>query len=290
MEEKEKVVFLHVPKTGGAAMDRFLYKQCRPFRRNFYLSFFGNDDSKFIHDDRSTQREYGNRFVIERLFADDEIVDALRASRHFREAKLLLGHTTCRFGSRFPEYSFRYLTVLREPCERTISNIAQFSARCPEGFKFGDYRTSAKKYSDEYWEFIYRILTREYPVAGLLVHENLYLRNCMTRVLAGGRYLDVHEKPNLMKALVSAQHVRVSFYEDFNAQLQRSFDALGIPIDMSMNERGQGGEPRPAEAKRQHGRFYNAPQKLLDFVAEQNQVDLQLYDTLKNQHWLAYRP
>lgn len=287
--EHDKVVFLHVPKTGGGAMERFFYDQFTRIRRNYFLSFGGNDDSRFIRDEHSTQADEGNQCVIERLFEIRAIAERYRESPHFRQAKVLFGHTTTSFGRMFREYQFQYLAVLREPVERTISNISQFTWQDANTIRFGAYGTTAKKFSDEYWEFIYAVLSREYPVAGLILHENLYLRNCMTRILAGDMYLDVHEPVQIYKALVNTQHMRVSFFDEFNAGLQRSFDALGIPIDMSQNVRAQSGTPKRAKPKRALDRYCNAPQKLIDFIIDVNAIDIQLYDILKHQSWLSER-
>ncbi|MHB2032555.1 MAG: hypothetical protein ACYCVE_04170 [Gemmatimonadaceae bacterium] len=139
MLEAEKVVFLHTPKAGGTALAHYFNERSRAIRRNYFLSFAGVDDSRFIRDDLSTQREFGNRCLIERAFEDRAAMRELKASLHFQQAKLLFGHATVALGDLFPGYRFRYFTVLREPIERTVSNITQFSAVCDGGVvKFGD--------------------------------------------------------------------------------------------------------------------------------------------------------
>lgn len=279
--ETDKVVFLHVPKTGGAAMEYYLYEQLKRIRRNYFLSFNGVDDSRFIRDERSTVRPQGNKCVIESIFREPALAAEYLESPHFQEAKLLFGHATAALGTLFPGYRFRYLTVLREPVERTISNIGQMSVVFGDEVRFGAQRTRAKKFSDEYWDFVFDVLTREFPVPGLMLHENLYLRNCMTHVLQGSRYLDVHAAPDLRLALVNAMRMQVSFFDEYNAGLQRSFDALGIPIVMSGNTRAAAGEPAADPVKRQLGRYYNAPQRVIDFVAETNQTDARLYQLVR---------
>ncbi|HEU4990805.1 MAG TPA: hypothetical protein VFT41_13550 [Gemmatimonadaceae bacterium] len=280
--ERDKVVFLHVPKTGGTGLQTYLFDRLRAIRRNYFLSFFGTDESSLYRDELATPRPEGNRCVIERAFELPELVREFKRSPHFQQAKLLLGHVTFAFGQLFPSYQFRYLTVLREPVERTISNIVQLSARCEDAtIRFAGYRTRVPLYSDEYWEFVYGRLTAEYPIRGFLTHENCYLRNCMTRVLQGSWYLDPHEPPNLHLALVNAMRAQVSFFDDFNRGVQRSFDALGIPVDMSQNLAGSGAKEHVSTERRRLGRYYNAPQKVVDFVVEHNQVDIALYQHLK---------
>lgn len=280
--ERDKVVFLHVPKTGGTGLQTYLFGQFRAIRRNYFLSFFGTDESSLYRDELATPRPEGNRCVIEQAFEMPELVREFKRSPHFQQAKVLLGHVTFAFGQLFPSYRFRYLTVLRDPVERTISNIIQLSAPCDDGvMKFGEYRTRVALYSDEYWEFVYGVLTAEYPIRGFSTHENCYLRNCMTRVLQGSWYLDAHEPPNLHLALVNAMRAQVSFFDDFNRGLQRSFDALGIPVDMSRNLAGSGAKEHVSTERQRLGRFYNAPQKVVDFVTEHNQTDIALYKLLK---------
>ncbi len=282
--EREKVVFLHTPKTGGAAMHFFLHTCLRNVRRNYFLSFAGIDESRFIRDEQSTAHEDGNQCVIERLFEDPAIAQRFTSSPHFQQAALLFGHATYAFGEKFPDYRFRYLMVLREPIERTISNIVQFSDVYDDGVTFASRRTRAPRCSTAYWDFIYDVLTQAYPVAGLLTHENLYLRNCMTHMLQGSRYLDVHEAPNLYLALSNAMRMQISFFEDFNAGIQRSLRSLGIAVDMSWNVTAAGGPPGANAEKTRYGRYYNAPQRVIDFVAEHNATDLKLYEVLKKHH------
>jgi hypothetical protein len=278
--ETEKVVFLHVPKTGGAAMEYYLYEQFKRIRRNYFLSFNGVDDSRFIRDERSTARPMGNKCVIERIFDYPSLPSEFLASPHFQEAKVLFGHTTFVLGQVFPGYRFRYLTVLRDPIERTISNICQMSVVLKAEVKFGNHRTSAAKYSEEYWDFIFEILSGDFPIAGLLPHENIYLRNCMTHVLQGSRYVDPLEAPDLHLALANAMRAQVSFFDEFNAGIQRSFNALGVPVDMSENLRAEGGAPSADPAKASLGRYCNAPPRVIEFVRETNQVDQRLYDLI----------
>jgi len=284
MKELDKVIFLHTPKTGGGAMEYFFYEQFKKIRRNYFVSFFGVDDSRFYNDELVTKRKNGNHCLIEGIFRNSQLVEDFKNSPHFQQSKILFGHTTYGLGELFPEYNFEYLTVLREPIERTISNIAQFSSIMGnnEYVKFGVHTTKNDKFSDEYWDFIYDVLTKEYPTKGLLVHENLYLRNCMTHILSGSKYLDVNEDANIDLALENSDKIKISFFDDFNNGIQRSFDELNIPIDMSKNVKAKDGKPQDNPNKKKHGTYYNAPQKLIDFVTEHNQTDIKLYDILKN--------
>jgi hypothetical protein len=283
MKELNKVVFLHTPKTGGGAMEYFFYEQFKS-NRNYFVSFFGVDDSRFNNDELVTKRKGGNHCLIEGIFKNPELVEDFKNSPHFQQSKVLFGHTTYGLGELFPEYNFEYLTVLREPIERTISNIAQFSniMKNNEYVKFGAHVTKHDKFSDEYWDFIYDVLTKEYPTRGLLVHENMYLRNCMTHILAGSKYLDVNEVANIDLALKNSENIKISFFDNFNEGIQKSFDELNISIDMSKNIKAKHGKPQDNPNKTKHGKYYNAPQKIIDFVIEHNQTDIKLYETLRS--------
>lgn len=283
MKELNKVVFLHTPKTGGGAMEYFFYEQFKT-NRNYFVSFFGVDDSRFNNDELVTKRKGGNHCLIEGIFKNPELVEDFKNSPHFQQSKVLFGHTTYGLGELFPEYNFEYLTVLREPIERAISNIAQFSniMKNNEYVKFGAHVTKHDKFSDEYWDFIYDVLTKEYPTRGLLVHENMYLRNCMTHILAGSKYLDVNEVANIDLALKNSENIKISFFDNFNEGIQKSFDELNIPIDMSKNIKAKHGKPQDNPNKTKHGKYYNAPQKIIDFVIEHNQTDIKLYETLRS--------
>jgi hypothetical protein len=284
MKETDKVVFLHTPKTGGGAMEYFFYDQFKTIRRNYFISFFGVDDSRFFNDELVTKRKGGNHCLIEGIFKNSQLVEDFKNSIHFQQSKVLFGHTTYGIGELFPEYNFQYLTVLRDPIERTISNIAQFSniMKNSEYVKFGAYTTKHDKFSDEYWNFIYEVLTKEYPTKGLLVHENMFLKNCMTHILAGSKYLNVNEEANYELALENSENIKISFFDDFNNGIQRSFDELNIPIDMSKNVKAEHGKPKDNPNKIKHGKYYNAPQKVVDFVIENNQTDIKLYETLRS--------
>ena len=285
MIEREKIVYLHIPKTGGGAMERFLYDQLKNIRRNYFLSFFGWDDSRFYPDNQSTNRIYGNKCLIEGIYKNEQLVEEFIISHHFKQAKMLFGHTTFSLNDLFPEYKFSYITVLREPIERTVSNIVQMSNELNGLIKFGSHFFDAKKLTTEYWNNIYDILIQEYPVRGLLVHENLYLRNCMTHILQGTKFLNENEEPNLNLAIHNSRNINISLYTNFNAGLQKSFDNVGIPVDMSKNLKALNGEPLLNKNKQSFGIYYNAPKKIIDFVIENNQEDIKLYELIsKNLH------
>lgn len=276
---KDKVVFLHIPKTGGGAMQHFFYSQLKN-HRNYFLSFFGQDDSAQHNDSLSTQGT--NQCLIESIWYNQKIVDKLKNSPHFKMSKLLLGHTTYSFKELFPEYKFKFITVIREPIERTISNIIQLTKKNAKILKFGKTEIAHDLYSKEYWQSIKNILSNGLPIQGLLRHENLFLSNIITRVFQGDKYLVEEMVPDLEIAKINAKDICISYYDNYNNSLQKCFDNLNIPINMSNNKKASEGSPKPSDAKKLHGKYYGAPDKVIEIVNSLNFTDIQLYNYLLN--------
>ena len=51
---------------------------------------------------------------------------------------------------------------------------------------------------------------------------------------------------------------------------------------MSKNIKAEHRKPQDNPNKKKHGKYYNAPQKVIDFVVEHNQTDIKLYETLRS--------
>lgn len=277
---KDKLVYLHTPKTGGGSMEWFFWNQTKHLK-TFFLSFNGIDYSYFNDNALSTRGPKGNKCVIETIHHDPRIVQTYNNSPHFETCRLLLGHTTSSFGELFPSYNFEYMTVIREPIERTISNMCQFSqvSRGGEFVKFGAYRTPHRKYSPEYWDFMYENITREFPIRGLMKHENSYMRNCMSKIICGDTYKHPDCPVTLDQVLEKAENIHISLYNDFNSGIQKHFDMFDIPIDMSQNHFAKSGKPDQNNNKKNTDKYYGAPQKVIEFVEEHNQIDIKFYNT-----------
>lgn len=280
----DKIVFLHIPKTGGAAMQYYFYDHLKN-RRNYFLSFFGHDDSRFFNDSRATKDS--NHCLIESIHKNSKLVDKLNNSQHFKEAKLLFGHTTTSIEELFPEYKFKYLAVVRDPIERTVSNIIQFIKPIKDSnyCTFGKNRIEFEKYTDGFWNSITDILNSQFPVNGLLIHENCYLSDCMTRIFAGDKYLSYTNSPSYESALlnISQKDIKIAYYNRFNTSLQECLDYYHIPINMNKNNKAASGEPSPNKHKSQYGRFYGANDGVLQWIIDNNQNDITLYKKLINE-------
>lgn len=276
---KDKVVYLHTPKTGGGSMEWFFWNQTKHLK-TFFLSFNGVDYSHFNNDDLSTKGPRGNKCLIEVIHHEPRIVKMYNESEHFKMCRLLLGHTTSSIGELFPQYNFKYMMVIREPVERTISHLCQYSSVPPKigtGVKFGRHFTDHEKYSPGYWDFIYDIITKP-PVTGLLKHENSYLSNCMSKIITGSKFSQFNEDLELEQVKDKSKKIYISTYDNFNDGIQKHFDLLDIPIDMSKNTFAKLGKPDQNNQKKKNGKYYGAPKKIIDFIAETNQIDIQFYN------------
>jgi hypothetical protein len=282
--QKNKIVYLHIPKTGGAAMQYYFYDQVKHLR-NYFLSFFGHDDSRFFEDERSTKGT--NHCLIEAIHKNPKILEKFKSSVHFDECSLLFGHTTVAIESLFPEYNFQYLTVIRDPIERTISNIIQFTKPIKDSnnSSFARYTIDADKYSIEFWNQMYEILEKKLYLNNLLVHECCYLSNCMTRVLAGDEYLVNSANTNIDQARINiaSKNIKIGYYHKFNISLQKCLDHYNIPINMSKNYKAKGGEPEPNKFKSQFGKYYGATEAVIDWVIKNNMDDITIYKELTNE-------
>jgi len=80
--QQRKIVFLHIPRTGGVALESYLY--ClRPDDPYWFFSFFGLDSP-----------QNANRVVIESMTRGDKTHLAVRSNVHFQLATVVAGHVS----------------------------------------------------------------------------------------------------------------------------------------------------------------------------------------------------
>ena len=147
---------------------------------------------------------------------------------------------------------------------------------------FGKYCIDADRYSIDFWNKIYDILYKEFPVPGVLIHENSYLSNCMTRMLSGDKYLQFNKETSLDQAVnnIKQKDIKIALYKNFNDSLQKILNEFNIPINMSNNKRAKLGEPDINKHKKQLGKYYGAPDNIIEWLINNNQNDIQLYNLI----------
>lgn len=279
--QKNKIAYIHIPKTGGGFLDRAFYKETKNIRRNYYLSFIGNDDSSFIHDKRSTNG--GNKCRVELAFSRTNDIEQIKNGPHFKECYLFSGHFTSSIDELFPEYLIKYFTIIREPIIRTLSNMLQFTNYKNNECYFYGKSIKAEKFSLPYWEWMYERFQKEYPFKKLSIPENLFFSDIQTRILQGSKYVSLNEKACFRDAIsiVHDKKIRFSLFEDFNKGLQKNLNHNKIPINLEkINPRGHGIPISQTSKINKFGMYYGAPQKLIDLIETMNYNDILLYEKL----------
>ena len=269
--QRHKIAFLHIPKTGGAALEHFL-RHLYPDDPQWYFSFFGLDSSNGR-----------NQVLIEAMQPGDSEQRRIASSAHFQNAHVVAGHFSANLAELFPDYSFRYFTILREPVSRVISNIYQYSSPAANGqpARFAG-RTVPDRISDPgaYWAAVGGILREANfgRVFGLMPHESMMLNNGMCRMLAGAPLHTNASQVSVRAALDRANTMALAWFSDFNASVTSALASVGIPLvlDERTNRRGAGS---PA-AHTNHSPDYGCPDDVRHLITRMNQSDLELYRTL----------
>jgi hypothetical protein len=269
--QRDKIAFLHIPKTGGRALGS-QFDRLHPDDPHWYFSFFGLDRS-----------QGGNQILVEAMRPGDENQQRVAATLHFQHATMVAGHFSANLESFFPEYSFRYVTVLREPVQRVISNIYQYTRTTDRP---GHSRFAGRLVPDRderpkaYWASVAETLwtTRGRRIPGLWPHESMMLSNGMCRVLSGTPLHTFAPGVSVREAVERAATMQVAWFSDFNATVTRALAALGVTLvlDETNNPKGSGS---PADHMA-HEPDYGCPDDVRNLIMQMNQGDLELYRTL----------
>lgn len=270
--QSEKIAFLHIPKTGGRALGALFDRFAASDDPHWFFSFFGNDSSRGA-----------NRVMVEAIRPDDDMQRAIAQNPHFQNARIVAGHFSRNLEEFFPGYSFRYITVLREPVERVISNIYQYSgATDSDGRSIFGGRALPNRVEQRqaYWACIGELLrqARGRHVPGLLPHESMMLSNGMCRILSGAFLHTYTPHVSVAAALTGAASTQIAWFSDFNGSVAAALAALGVdlPLDASTNPTGMG-DP---SANLNRDSSYGCPEDVRNLIAQMNQSDLELYRTL----------
>src|SRR5204863_4159472 len=120
----------------------------------------------------------------------DEDHRALLRNRHFLESRVITGHFSYDLRKVLDDFALQFAAVLREPVDRCISNIYQYTIETEGRCCFGEFDVPSKTADpDRYWAEIHYILSwyRGRAITGLLPHESMMLYNGMCHLIGGTR-------------------------------------------------------------------------------------------------------
>jgi hypothetical protein len=265
-----KVALAHIPKTGGTALGSIIQTQTRD-DPGYYFSFFGLDASKGA-----------NRIIVERMRRGDAAHRALLANEHFLASGVIVGHFSYDLAGVLEGFGLRFAAVLREPVDRWISLVWQYTADLPGRRRFGDFEVPSKSGDPEaYWAAMYRIFAdhRGGPIPGLMPHESMMLCNGMCRVIGGTPLHTFDASPDFERVLANLPAFELALFERFNESCDAMLERLGVPVrlDADTNPRG---EENPSGHMR-HARRYGAPAKVVELARALNGDDLRLYEVVE---------
>jgi len=265
---RAKIALIHIPRTGGTALGSLIHHQTLA-DPTYYFSFFGLDSS-----------QGANRIVVERLRRGDEDYDRLIANRHFRESRVVMGHFSTDLAAILADLDLelQFAAVVREPVDRAISLIHQYSVDADEGGRLGDLPVPSKsRQTERYWQAIERILLthRGGPIPGLLPHESMMLSNGMCHMIGGSPLHTFSPAIGFDRVLARLPSFKLALFERFNETCGALLRELAVPVRLDA-ETNYGGEENPA-ARSRHRPRYGAPRAVIDLVRSLNEDDLRLY-------------
>jgi hypothetical protein len=266
---RTKIALAHIPKTGGTALGSLIREQTKA-DPTYYFSFFGLDASRGA-----------NRILVERLRKGDEEHRALMANAHFLASGLIVGHFSHDLAAILDDFELRFAAVLREPVDRWISLVYQYTADMPDRRRFGDFVVPSK--SEEpgaYWEAIHRIFVdhRGGPIPGLLPHESMMLCNGMCRVIGGTSLHTFDASPDFDRVLAALPAFELALFERFNESCDAMLGRLGVPVRLDPHTNPRGVDNPTGNLR--HAAYYGAPEKVLEMARALNADDLRLYRTV----------
>ena len=277
--KNKKIAFLHIPKTGGTALEWKIFNAYRPQDPHFYFSFLASDGSK-------GKSWYG---MPERFESRPNVFTEIMKNEHFLNSSVISGHYSHSILKYFKDIDFnKKITILRDPISRSISNICEHTRlhvaneknKLPHDiWKFGTATTPPEK-SPEYWDFMYTLITnsitKNNSIDSILPHESMMITNAMTHILGGSNLSSVVE-PNLSAAkdFIDDPNTYIADFSDYNHTVQKMILDVGLDkVNLSNNTLGQGNPHSNRSVPLNH----NEHQKIIDLIADLNQRDIELYN------------
>jgi hypothetical protein len=274
--QTSKIALVHIPKTGGTILGHQIFAQTRSDEA-FFFSFFGHDAS-----------QGANRILVERLRKGDEEYRALLQNRHFLESRVITGHFSYDLRTLLDDFSLQFAAVLREPVDRCVSTIYQYTTEADGRCHFGAFDVPSKSQDpDRYWAQIHYILgwCRGRPIPGLLPHESMMLYNGMCHLIGGTSLSTFCPAVDFARVVANLPAFKLALFERFNETCGALMQDLGLPVRLD-EETNPGGVANPGNRANRRP-YFGAPEELLDLVRSLNPHDVRLYHLVTKEQRFA---
>ena len=168
---KNKIGFVHLPRTAGTYMEGVLSSVMGPER---FINFFGTPDNQ-------VPNKLG---IVERIAVDKQRQDCILQIPNWPTAELFSGHFSLNIEPFLPkEYNYSYITIIRNP----ITRVYSFVKKVTSSGGFRRYLTSDgidPIGTDVFWQNFIDYYQNKQRI-GLSNHERNGFSNYMTKVFSG---------------------------------------------------------------------------------------------------------
>lgn len=170
MINKNKIGFVHLPRTAGTYMEGVMASVMGPER---FINFFGTPDNQVAN-------KLG---IIERIAVDKQRQDCILQIPNWSTAELFSGHFSLNVEPFLPqEYNYSYITIIRDPITRVYSFVKKVTSS-------GGFRRHLTSNGDDpiggdiFWERFIDYCNNNTKI-GLSNHERNGFSNYMTKVFS----------------------------------------------------------------------------------------------------------
>ena len=168
MAKNNKIGFLHIPRTGGTYLESVLVSM-GPER---FFNFFGTPNNQIVN-------KIG---IIEYIENDNSKCNRILNNPNWQTCELFSGHFSRNIDKCIGHDNVEYMTVLREPIQRTTSFVKRVTSS--KGFSRAMMKNDSSINSDGFW-LNFESYIKEGSKLGLRPHERHGFSNYMTKVIAG---------------------------------------------------------------------------------------------------------